>query len=211
MAEDTARALGVGVGEIEIAGKMVPMRPLGVGDLLEVEREAVDAYRRSYLQAIKDTADLLDDGQDVLKEELLKAAKWTSEDLPDKAVYDIKTGINPKVVKWINQNTDMEIPPDISDTKYKQLVAGALDRELISEEKYEELTGAKASKVLAPYMNWWITASPDGMIAFIYQMCKGTEGITKKDVAAAFNGKTTELMHAARKLESVTAPEVGNG
>lgn len=215
MSEDVARAVGAkSPATINIAGKEVVPRPLGVRELCEVQRACLEHYKRSYLKTFTDNKDLLGDSFDVLlREKFEEAGKWDVGDLPHKYVYDAdRINASEKLKAWIKDEFGMQdqefefSPPEF----FQRIAASCLDQGLLPEDKLIELTGQKPYKFSVPYPNWWITGCFDGMVEFVW-ICFRDSGVDKDQVIDAAKNDPTMLASVARQIESLSTPQMGNG
>ena len=213
MAEDTARALGAGIeSEIKFGGKKISIRALNVRELLEVERDCVRLFRKGYLENLAETADLLADGQDMLREEMIKSASWDGDDLPEKLVHGISDKpITPEMRSWLKNNVRNTSDEALDNpVYYKRLVLHLLDKEALSAEEFEKRTGESVERQSTPYVNWWITASPEGMVSFFWHMVKD-QNVTRDEVESEFTNRLNDLVSATREIETLSAPDTKNG
>lgn len=210
MTEDMARALGAdGTTTVEIAGKQCTARPLGVGELTEVERLCVEQYRRSYLKTYADNADLLPNGKQLLEQKMEEAARWDVDDLPAKQAYDSSSiKLTDELKEWIKNEFDLDGEQD--EVKMRRLCAAALDQESLTEKQYRKMSGARPRTFKVPYVNWWMTASFDGMITFIW-VCFKYNDVTRQQVADMLSKDPALMATLSREIESLSAARVGNG
>ena len=209
MPEDTARALGAsGMTTVEIAGKQCQVRPLGIKELTEVERDCIERYRRSYLKTFADNTDLLSNNFSIV-EEFQKAAKWDIDDLPAKTAYDpASLKITKGLKKWLNEKDLVE--GKVTNNQLKTLTATCLDKEMLSVKEYIELTQSNPISVNIPYVNWWITGSFEGMITFIWT-CFKDNGVTRDEVAVELGNNPLLASELSREIEQLSVPTAGNG
>lgn len=211
MAEQLARALGArSPMETTIAGKACVVRPLGIKELTEVERDCLERRRRSYLETFAQNSDLLPAGRGIalLEEKMIEAAKWDVEDLPSKYAHDPRRiKLTDEVKRFVGESFGVEAA---DDGKWCRLVATALDQGTLEESDYLKMTGCHAPKVKVPYVNWWITGSFEGMITFVWT-CFRHNGVTRDEVTEALRGDMTLLVDLAREIESLSSPSAGNG
>lgn len=227
MPEDVARAVGAEApdDDIVINGKICRMRPLGIKELCEVERECLKQYVRSYLEVYKNNLDLLPgvDGQAFLQSKMEEVAKWDTNSLPLKLGCDARrVKVTPDAVAWVKANYGVGDSPPGAETEgaevrriarenyFRRLISASVDNGMISAELYQTLTGEKAPLVKIPYVNWWITGCMDGMITFIWIAFR-TSDVTKDEVASALGNNPALLVHLSRELERLSAPKANFG
>ena len=219
MSEDVARAVGAESPDgIRINGKDCRPRPLTIKELTELQRECLSQYRRSFVQAFSENADLLpgDEGKKLIREKLEEAARFDISNLPKRDVYDPrKIKINPSIEKWLVENVegyekDEEASKEKQEKTTKRVVASALDEGLLDPKVYEELTGVHLVPSRVGYVNWWITGSFDGQIAMICLAFRGCN-VTKDEIFLEIGRNPRVLIDLAREIEHLSAPEVGNG
>lgn len=218
MAEDVARAVGAGSPiTVKICGKDCRPRPLTIKELTELERDCLSRYRRSYIQAFSENADLLgEDGRRIVREKLEEAAKFDVSTLPSKFVYDPKKiQVNRSLEQWLEENLegyepDTLLSKETRDRALKRIVATQLDSGALSDELYENLTGVAPKKARVGYVSWWITATFDGMISMIHLVFRDS-GVSRDEVAAEIGRNPSLLVDLSREIEHLSVPEVGNG
>lgn len=213
MAEDTARALGAGGGReaIMIAGKACHTRPLSAKELAEVEREALKAYRRSYVESYKENLDVIGGTHEMLLAQLEKVSRWDVSDLPAKFSFDPrKIVITPALKAWLVSTYEINIEKAGSDDYLKRIAAVALDTKMMESADYEKLTNSKPPKVKIGYVNWWITGCYDGIITFIWT-CFSTSGVTRNEVASEIGRNPALMAELSHEIESLSAPRTDFG
>jgi hypothetical protein len=212
MSDVVARAIGAGGSTIPIAGKECTVRPLGVRELVELERECLKQFKRDYLETFSNNLDLLpeDQRQPILLKKIDEVGYWTSNNLPRKMAYDpFKIKISPKLTAWLIKQ--WEVAEDTSVPKLQQITAASLDQEILTEAEYFTLTGeTSVVKAKVPYVNWWVTGTFDGMFTTLWT-CFREDGVTKEQVISEFSTKPALLNEIAREIERLSAPSVGNG
>lgn len=210
--DDVARAVGAGeMTPIVIAGKQCTVRPLGVRELSEVERDCLKRYKRAYLESYYDNMDLLPAGtrDGLMQQKVEDAARWDIDDLPGKTAYNpLRVVVTAELRKWLEQNFDL--PKDADDLHARRLAAAVLDQELLTEPDYEKLAGSPAPKVRVGYVNWWTTGSFDGMITFAWA-CFKHDGITRDQVLEELGKNMNLLVQLTRDIERLSMPAAGNG
>lgn len=211
MSEDVARAVGAGLSdEIMIAGKACRLRPLTIKELTEIEREGVRVYRRRYLEALKDSSDLLPGGAAGFEAAVEKSAHWDADDLPKKTVYDV-SNLNQTALmkKWLIENLQTVEEKVENLSTYHRLVAASLDSGLLSEAEFTAMIGRPPRKTRTGYINWWVTGTPEGMCAMIWHALKEF-GVTRDEINQLASDPS-KMMVLSREIESLSVPDVGNG
>jgi hypothetical protein len=207
-----ARGLGAGSPRtITIAGKDCHIRPLGIRELTEVERDCVQRYKRQYLETFSNNLDLLPEGRrDQIFEEIMsKVARWDVGNLPAKYGHDMSTVVvTDGMKKWLQAN--MTASPSDKDERLQRLTVLALDQETLSKEKYLELTGVAPISVKIPYVSWWITGSYEGMITFTW-VCLRRDGVTRDQVEEALQNNMGLLSDITNEINFLSTPQGGNG
>lgn len=216
MSEDVARALGAGVpGDLKIKGKSYALRPLTVKELTELQRTCLRRYQRKYMETFKENVDLLADSvdkqQDLLAKELQKVGKWSLDDLPLKEVYDSsRVKITDEMKVWLGENLGATEAVLKSEKKTRQLVATALDGGVLTIDGCFKLTGTTPQKVTTGYVNWWVTGSSEGMVHFVWLSIRGS-GLTEEELENEISSKYEDIVTAARDIENLSVPDMGNG
>lgn len=222
MSEDVARAVGAEDPEdILINGKPCRIRALSIKELTEVERDCLKQYKRQYLETFSENADLLPESDRIaiIKQEMERAARWDVADLPLRYAYDPDSlKINSKLADWARtkldfRETDVDekpLPQLVYEIRLKRVLSTALDSGAIKPEEYTEMAGKEPRKLKISYVNWWITASPEGMIAMIYASVKD-QGISKKELVGELSKNPTLMVNLSREIEHLSAPKAGNG
>jgi hypothetical protein len=210
MSDAVARALGAGE-VITVGGVEYTISPIELRQMHEVRREAIRSYKREYLQTFADNLDLLDGGDNgaaakLLERKMEEAARWDVSDLPTKAAYDVtKVPINEKL-KTVLEDEFGEVPDKVEGQR--ALLAAALDSEKLDGITVKRLTDRWPHKVDIPYDTWWVTASYDGMITFVWSSVHLKHpDVTKKQVEM---WPMAKIIEAARMVERLTVPAVEN-
>jgi len=207
MSDKVARVLGVGE-TLTVDEKEYHISPIELRQLHEVQREAIKFYKRQYLQTYADNLDLLSNGNasSLMEKKLEEAARWDVSDLPVKAAYDVtKIPINEKL-KAALEDEFGELPEE--ESAQRALLATALDSDKISGNMVKSLTDRWPHKINIPYDTWWVTASYDGMITFVWSSIQiNHPEMTKVQVSGWSMAK---IIEAARIVERLTVPAVGN-
>lgn len=224
MAEDVARAVGAKGPVVKLGDREYQIRPLTIRELTELERDCLERYKRSYLQTHAKNADLIYNGntrgrEEYIKSKIEEASKWDVTTLPVKAVYDVdQVKVTAKLKIWLTNHVGFSKTDELGhtlsdselDTKARRLIATALDNGTLTEEKYEDLAGSRAKKVYVGYVNWWVTATVEGMISMIW-MCFKDAGVSRDAVAQEIGKNPELLVQVSREIERLSAPAEGNG
>jgi len=194
-----------------IAGKECTVRPLGIRELTEVERDCAERYKRQYLKTFADNLDLLPaEAKDrLLLEKMDVVARWDVDDLPPKFVHDpARVKMTDKLKSWVGER--IEVAADATELQLQRVAATMLDQDTLTDEEYRKLTDAIPPKSKVPYVNWWITGSYDGMVTFLWT-CFKHNGVTREQVIDEVGGDLFKLSNLSREIERMSAPKVGNG
>ncbi len=211
--DDLARSVGAGGGlTVTIAGKECTVRPLGIREMNEVERDCLQRYRRQYLETYSANLDLFPEGDRnrLMEAKTEQAARWDVGSLPPKFAHDPgRIKITEGLKDWLAKNVDVK--DGTSDLQLRRLAAVALDQELLSDAQYEELcVSGKPPRMKVSYVNWWITGCFDGMITFIWT-CFRHAGVTRDQVAEELGNNLGKMVEVSREIERLSAPQAGNG
>jgi hypothetical protein len=207
MSDKEARVLGAG-STIEVNGKEFKILPIGMQQLHEIQRAAVEYYKREYLSTYSKNFDLLpkDHAAQLLERKFDEAAKWDVGDLPIKLAYSVRSvPLNEKLVALLEEEYG-ELPD--GETGKRAVLATALDTEKINSKQVEKLTGARPQRARVPYDTWWVTALYDGMITFVWTSLKQSHPEVTKEIIG--NWPLSKIVEAARLVEEITAPALGN-
>lgn len=218
MAEDTARALGAAAPRgVFIGGKEYFPRPLGLRDLVEVERECLLSEKKNYLTTYSENIEILNlsekDKSTYMEKKLDEVARWTVEDLPLKTVYDTsKFPIGERTKKMLKVKMQLrgENTKDFTLAQWRKILAGGLDSRQVTEADIKKAASAVPNKQRTAYAAWWITGCIEGMLAMVYQ-CFKQEGLDRKTLDKHLGTDFETLTLMARTIESLSAPETGNG
>ena len=211
--DDTARALGAkGTTTVMIDGKECTARPLSARELCEVERICIEEFKDDYLQTISRNLPKLPDKrrrQTLMEEQLIKVAGWTVHDLPTVKAYDAdRIVLSGDLKSWLKETYSLN--GKAGDLQLRKLAAAALDQKMLPPEAYQKMTGKQSPAVAVGYVNWWITGSYDGMIAFAW-VCFRDNDVTRDQVAGEMGKNPQLLTELTREIESLSRPSVGNG
>ena len=207
MSDKEARALGA-ADVLTVDGVEYKILPVGMRALHELQREAVKFYKRQYLQTFADNLDLLSEEQasDLMSKKMEEVARWDVGDLPSKPAYDVrKVPLSPKLLEALEKEFG-ELPNN--DAGKSALLSTALDSGTILPELVKTLSGTRPRQVRIPYDTWWVTGVFQGIISFVWTSVKESHPeVTKEQVAG---WPFIKLAEAARILEQITAPDLGN-
>lgn len=206
MGDREARAVGAGT-TFTVEEQEYRLSPLAMGMLAELQRDALRAYKKQYLQTFLDLGDSLPDG--MLEKEISKVAKWDVNALPKKQACScssvpITDAVEEKLVEIFGES----IRQTPSTNTKQQLLATAVDRGDISSEEVFQLTGVLPKIMLVPFDLWWVTAMYEGQIAFIWgSLQRHHPNITKQEIG---KWPLARIAECARIVELITKPDVGN-
>ncbi len=219
-----ARILGAGK-QIEVGDKKYTLRPIVARHLAELEREALDFYKRQYLRTFARNLDLLDGERNgLMRETMMEVARWGLNELPQITVYDISnvslgqqegdvfTPIQ-KLKDWALKEYSDTPAKDVSDMlkterTLRAVLSSELDSETLKPKKFEELTGQYPKVGKIRYDQWWVTACMQGMISFTAISVKYEHSeVTEDEVSRWPIPKITE---GAQIVQSVTSAALGN-
>ena len=212
MPDDVARAVGAGgPTTITIAGKECTVRPLGIKELMEVERDCLDRFKRSYLETYSSNVDLLsaEERSGLMIRKLEEVSRWDIDSLPHKYAHDqVGVEMTAELKAWVCHHWDLE--KEESDIRMRRMVAASLDQEVLTADEYKAMTKKNPPRVKVPYVHWWITGSYDGMVTMIW-ICFKHSGVTRNDVIESIGKDLMQLNELARDIEKLSAPSAGNG
>jgi hypothetical protein len=210
MPENVARAVGAKGRAFAIAGKEYQLRPLGIRELMEVERDCIERYKRRYLETYKSNLDVLPENvrADLLMKKLDEVARWDIDDLPAKDAYDpSRIKLTDSLKKWLVEYWGIE---GVDDMVLARMTAAALDQEALLPDKYKELTGCAAPCVKVSYVDWWTTGAYEGMVTTLW-VCFSKQGVIREQIMDEFGTSLAKLNEMARELDKLSAPQMGNG
>lgn len=216
MSDKEARALGAGamitVPDEKGMDHEFKISPVNMRQLAEIQKEALRVYRREYIQTYAEAAKLMEDGQRVLHEKIEESARWDVRDLPRKLAYDASN--LPLTKKVLDKLTTIygELPEDEDankvDAKRRALLSLSLDDGTIGADEIHKLAGKWPGRAQIPYDTWWVTACYEGMTTLVWtSVSQNHPMVTKDDVG---RWPLTSLAAAAKLVEMLTAPAVGN-
>ena len=213
MSDKEARALGAGEF-IRVGDEQYKISPISMDRLQEIQREAIQYYKKEYLRTYAEACEMLSNGkaEKLFADAVEKAARWDVDDLPKKRVFDVSgVPVSKKLRKRLEELFD-ELPDDEDserkDRRIRSLLATALDSEQMKSSEVKELTGVAPLSVQTPYDSWWVTSTYDGMISLIWSsLCKENPGISREEVQ---EWPLSAIIEVSRQVEKLTAPAVGN-
>lgn len=208
MSDKEARVLAAG-DTIEVNGKEFHLKPIGMQQLHEVQRAAVKSYKREYLSTYAENLDLLpkDQAAKIIEKKLEEVARWDVGNLPVKMSYDVRlVPIESERLVTLLEDAYGDLPEN--EATRRAVLAASLDAGLITIDDVEKFTGVRPGRARIPYDSWWVTAVRDGMIEFVWSSVKMSHSdLSKEDVGA---WPVTMIVQAARMVERLTAPALGN-
>lgn len=208
MGDKEARALGAGV-TANVGGKEYSIKPITLGLLQQLQREAMASYKKSVIATYAESMDALGDvGPVLLEKKLDEVSKMQIDDLPKRVAYTtnhlpVSGKLRKELVRVFGDDTILEQP----EAQVLELLAVAMDQKSVSTEDVEKLTGKRAVVSRIPYDSWWVTASYEGMIALIYTSLSQEHEVSREEIG---KWPMKDIAEVARAVESVTAPDMGN-
>ena len=163
--------------------------------------------------------DLVPNGAKLLSDKLEEVARWDVSDLPPKVVYDpAKIEVKKSLKGWLEKNMDLVLEDESgnkltksqAENRIRVMAALALDSGDLEDSTYENLVGSAPKQAKVGYVNWWITATFDGMISMVYTCFRGN-GLTREEIVQAIGDNPNLLADASREIEKLSAPAAGNG
>lgn len=208
MSDKEARALGTGT-TIHVGGKDYEVKPITLGLLQQLQREAVASYKKGVIATYTENMDVLGpSGPAILEKKLDELSGMQIDDLPKREAYATDhLPVTDKLKERLEEEFGDDNIPKYPDTKLLALLATALDQTLITVEEAEALTGKKPIKSRIPYDSWWVTASYDGMIAMIHTSLSQAQEVDREEIG---KWPVTDIAEVARTVEAITAPNMGN-
>jgi len=198
-------------GRVTDVEKEYTLLPNRVKELLELEREALHAYKREYMQTFRANIDLVGlngDSTTILTAELRDVARWSVDDLPQKTAY---------AVNWLPSTPELTshleslfgFPPETEEGA-KMLCMFGLDNGLLTPDKLKELTGKFPVSGKIRYDNWWVTGTVEGMISYIHaSVTQSHPEVTKEQIRDQWGH--FKIVEASRIVDSLSTASVGNG
>jgi len=212
MGEKEARALGSG-SKIMVEGVEYTLRPITVQHLCDLEREALQFYKRQNLSTLTANADLLGDKADgLIRGKLEELAKLSLDDLPRKTAYDVsRVPVTDELRKWAEEyrNEVGGSDGELSDARVRALVVTALDQERLMPDDVKRMTEKRPVQARVRYDQWWVTGCFEGMVAFILSSIRHDHpDVTKEQIR---DWPVSAIFESAREVETITTPNLGNG
>lgn len=213
MSERESRAVGAGT-KIRVGEQEYTLRPIAVQQLCDLEREALQYFRRQVLETYRENADLLGDrADDLIARKFEEVSRLTLDELPKKSAYDAsRLPVTEEARRWV-EDFRREAGGDrdevLDDGRVRALIAAALDQERITPEQVEKLTGQRPALARVRYDQWWVTGCFEGMVAFIHSSLRQDHPeVTKQDVRG---WPISAIFETSREVEKITVPDLGNG
>ena len=220
MAEDMARALGAGDPEpLIIAGVECHPRALAMRELAELERLCLSDYRKSYIKTFSENLEYLPEANAnaYMEKKIEEASKFDLHTLPVKYSYDpTKIPVTAALAGWLDTNLDGYSEPVKNETEKQKeqriqlLAATAIESGLLAEEDCQIMVGKPLKKSKVPYVSWWVSTTFSGRMAMAW-MAFSKCGITREQFEDALGNDPRLLANAARRIQALTVPSVGNG
>ena len=227
MSEKERRIAGVSV-KMQINGEEYTLSPISYAQLGQLQQEALEWYKRQHLKTYADNADLLPDGQAMLRQELKKAAQWDIDHLPYKAEYDCsRVPIDGELDKFLMEYFDglleqepssingEEINPAAlelfrrqQESRKRVLLESCLTKGILDPKKVKQWTGHTPRTVKVQYDAWWLSGTTQGMVAAIHaSLSKAHPKLTREEIS---QWGAADLAEGVSNIMSLTAPTVGN-
>lgn len=207
MSDALARTLAAGE-TIEVDGREYHLSPLDMGLLQEVQRCAVMAYRREYIETYAESVKYLPDGQAVLARKIDEAARWDVTNLPPKVGHDTQAVPVTDAVRDLVNSIIPDLEEPIGDAGIRGLLMKLLDSGEVTLDQVEKASGVRPIRGRVSYDTWWITSTYEGIITTVWAGLKPRHPeITREQVSRWPMHKLTQW---AQRVEALTAPAVGN-
>jgi hypothetical protein len=203
------RALAAG-DLITVRDKEYRLRPVGAQHLADLERDALRAYKRQYLQTFADAAEDLEmngKGDEMLSKKTEEVARWTLRDLPQIVAYDVSSiPVTDALKAWaVEKMPDIELDNNL---QILALLSDKLDNKEITAAEVDAMCGKRPIVGKVRYDQWWVTATFEGRIGFITSSVRAEHSeVTKKDVGG---WPLTKLIEGARIVEHITSADIKN-
>lgn len=204
MSDSTSRVLGASAF-ITVHGTEYRLAPISMALLAEMEREALRAYKRQYLQTYLDVADSLPAGKiDQLLEDV---AKWDTGQLPSRKAHSCKeVEITPEITDKLVALYG-EIVRKLMPQTFRALLTTALDEERITVDEVEKATGTAPRLGWIPYDMWWTSGTHEGRLLFVWASLQEHHKLSKAEIN---KWPPISIVEAGKLVEQITVPEVGN-
>lgn len=206
MGESEIRALGAGA-RIDVDGITYELSPITMKSLALLQREALQAYKRQFLETYLRNIEMLGDrGNEILERKMDEAARWDLKDLPKKKAFSVQhlsvtSAAKKKLVELFSESAETEMG-------WQAMLTAALEREMITPAEVKELCGGFPQQGLVDYDMWWATATIEGVIAMVYESARQSQpSCTREEIS---NWNLTTLLAAGKMVELLTAPAVKN-
>lgn len=216
--EKEARALAAGdFVEVEENGVVTKytLRPIVVQNLCDLERMALNDYKRSYLSTYSDNRDLMEaagmDASSLMMQKLEEVACWDLGNLPQKEAFSVQNvpldgKAGKRLRQWVKENHG-EIPD--SKSSLQAILVNALDTGKLKPDEIEKMTGTSPIKGMVRYDQWWVTASFNGMVAFITASVRYDHPELNPEKVSRW--PMAKIIEASNLVERLTSPTLGNG
>lgn len=206
MSDREARALGAGVF-VTVKGKEYELSPISIRDLSVLQKECLQSYKNGFIDTYAQNCSVFGDrGLSILEKKVDEAAKWDTRDLPKKMAYSTDDiPLNDEIKARLKEIYGYE---PANDDSWRALISTALDQEHITSDEVESITGKRPDQGLISYDQWWVTASTEGWISFVFMSIRQKDPtVTREEIC---QWPPHELIMAARRVENLTTPAVGN-
>jgi hypothetical protein len=198
-------------GKTSIVEKEYKLLPNRIKELSELEREALQCYKREYMVTFKSNINLLGvngETTGILTNELREVSRWGVDDLPQKTAYAVNWLPITEALK-LHLESLFGFPPE-SDEGAKMLCLFALDNGLVTPDEIKKLTDKYPVSGKIRYDNWWVTGTTEGMISYIHASVTQTHPeVTKEQIRDSWGH--LKIVEASRIVDTLTTASVGNG
>ena len=205
MSDKEARALGAG-STFTVGNEEFHLTPITIGSLAEIQREALRAYKRQYLQTYLDVQDALPAGK--LDEVISQVATWDVDKLPTKVAYScVHLEANQQVIDLLVSFYGQTILP-IKDKTALALLSNLLDEDKVTSKEVEQIAGGRPLSAHIPYDLWWVTGSYEGRILLLWASLQTHHPKYTKEQIKQWD--PSKVIEGSRLVESMTEPQMGN-
>lgn len=207
MSDKLARVLGSGK-TIVIGDKEYSLSPITMGALQELQRESVSYYRKQVMEAYADGMQYLGDmATEIMREQIEKLSRMDIDTIPKKVAYEVgHIPITSDLKSYLARNYGID--EESSDFQFMSMLSGMVDTGELDPSKVKELTGYSPKKMQVSYDTWWINATVDGMISLVHKSIHAKHPDVSKDDIRGWD--ISDIQMAARNVENITRPELGN-
>ena len=209
MGVSSEMATTLGAGQVlTVRGTEYKVSPLSLKQLTEIQKEALQYYKRNYIKTWADNMDLLPNGEAMMHEAMTKASKLEVTDLPMRVAYDCEKVPISKKIKELLVSLEWTDVFDVDGEDAKRYLSTALDREQVTPQDVHRITKQMPKAVRVPYDAWWATSTYEGMACIIHcGLQKHHSEVTKQEI---LDWSPDDLITAAGVVEDVSSADAGN-